>query len=226
MTTNNTIKRRRTRRARDLSQASDEQLLLHYRDKSDAASFEALVHRYERELYSYLRRYLGDAELAEDVFQTTFLQVHQKCDQFQDGRSFRPWLYTIATHQAIDALRKRHRHPTVSFDAQPTMGEEEEVDRGTYLQLLTNHAPGPVAQLEEKERREWVRRAVQELPLTLRSAVLLVYYQGLKYRDVAEILGIPEGTLKSRIHAALVKLNQAWRQKEHLEEGEQPCTTN
>jgi RNA polymerase sigma-70 factor (ECF subfamily) len=226
MTTTNTLKGRRISGACDLSQASDEQLLVRYRDKSDAASFEVLVHRYERELYSYLRRYLGDAELAEDVFQATFLQVHQKCNQFQDGRSFRPWLYTIATHQAIDALRKLHRRPTVSFDAQSTAGADEDVDRGTYLQLLTDHTPGPVAQLEEKERREWVRRAVQALPLALRSAVLLVYYQGLKYRDVAEILGIPEGTLKSRIHAALVKLNRAWRQKEIQEEGGQPCTTN
>jgi RNA polymerase sigma-70 factor (ECF subfamily) len=102
------------------SQSSDEQLLLRYRDQSDVASFEALVHRYERELYSYLRRYVGDAPLADDVFQTTFLQVHQKCRQFQYGRRFRPWLYTIAIHQAIDSLRKRQRHATVSFDAQPT----------------------------------------------------------------------------------------------------------
>jgi RNA polymerase sigma-70 factor (ECF subfamily) len=102
------------------------------------------------------------------VFQATFFQVHQKCRQFQDERAFRPWLYAIATHQAIDAMRKQMRHPTVSFDAQRAAGVEEEADRGTYLQLLTNHAPGPVAQLEEKERREWVRRAVQDLPPLLR----------------------------------------------------------
>jgi RNA polymerase sigma-70 factor (ECF subfamily) len=226
MSTNKTMKRGRSTRARHLAQATDEQLLARYRDRSDTASFELLVHRYERELYSYLRRYLGDAELAEDVFQATFFQVHQRCRQFQDERSFRPWLYAIATHQAIDAMRKRMRHPTVSFDAQRTAGVEEEADRGTYLQLLTNHAPGPVAQLEEKERRDWVRRAVQDLPPLLRGAVLLVYYQGLKYREVAEILGIPEGTLKSRIHAALARLNLAWRQKETREEGGHPCTTN
>jgi RNA polymerase sigma-70 factor (ECF subfamily) len=107
----------------------------------------------------------------------------------------------------------------VSLNAQRTAGVEEEADRGTYLQLLINHAPGPVALLEEKERREWVRQAVQALPHTLRSAVLLVYYQGLKYREVAEILGIPEGTLKSRIHSALARLNLAWREKEHWEQG-------
>ena len=219
MTNNNTIQRRPIKRARDLPHRSDELLLRRYRDNGDHAAFEELVHRYERELYSYLRRYLGDAQLAEDVFQATFLQVHQKCSQFQDGRSFRPWLYTIATHQAIDTLRKLRRHPTVSFDAQPTGADEEDVDRSTFLQLLTSHSPGPVAQLEEKERREWVRRAVQELPEHLRIAVLLVYYQGMKYREVAEILRIPVGTLKSRIHAALVKLNMAWQQQQIREEG-------
>src|SRR3989304_4903459 len=104
--TSNATKKGLAKRRRAGAQASDELLLRRYRDKGDRAAFEELVHRYERELYSYLRRYLGDADLAEDVFQTTFLQVHQKCSQFQDGRSFRPWLYTIATHQAIDALRK------------------------------------------------------------------------------------------------------------------------
>jgi RNA polymerase sigma-70 factor (ECF subfamily) len=157
---------------------------------------------------------LGDAELAEDVFQATFLQVHRKCGQFEEGRSFRPWLYSIATHMAIDAMRKERRHPVLSFDAQPVSGEEPEMDRDAFVQLLASQGPSPADLLEEEERRAWARQAVQDLPDQLRIAVLLVYYQGLKYREVAEILGIPEGTLKSRIHAALVKLNLAWRQKE------------
>ena len=196
---------------------SDEGLLLHYRDSHETAAFEQLVHRYERELYTYLRRYLGDAGMAEDVFQATFLQVHRKCDQFQEGRAFRPWLYSIATHLAIDALRKMRKRPTVSFDAQPSLSDEPEIDRNTFVQILANNRPGPIDLLEQQERRAWARKAVQELPLPLRSAVILVYYQGLKYREVAEILGIPEGTLKSRIHTALVKLNLAWRRK-HREE--------
>ncbi|MBI3469295.1 MAG: sigma-70 family RNA polymerase sigma factor, partial [Planctomycetes bacterium] len=117
--TSNTRTKGSSRRRRAGVPASDELLLRSYRDKGDRAAFEELVHRYERELYSYLRRYLGDADLAEDVFQATFFQVHQKCHLFEDRRSFRPWLYTIATHQAIDALRKLRRHRTVSLDAHP-----------------------------------------------------------------------------------------------------------
>ena len=92
---------------------SDEELLLAYRSKADRGAFEELVRRYEKELYGYLRHYLNDAEMAEDVFQQTFLQVHLKCDQFEEGRKVRPWLYTVATNQAIDCQRrnKRHRWP-------------------------------------------------------------------------------------------------------------------
>src|SRR6267142_4677247 len=91
------------------SSLSDEELLVGYREKGDANLFSELVHRYERELFSYLRRYLGDANMAEDAFQATFLQVHLKAHQFEEGRKVRPWLYTIATNQAIDAQRRNKR---------------------------------------------------------------------------------------------------------------------
>ena len=89
---------------------TDEQLLHNYRDSGDRELFARLVRRYERELYAYLRRYLGNAEMAEDVFQSTFLQVHLKCDKFDTSRRFKPWLYTVATNQAIDAQRRNKRH--------------------------------------------------------------------------------------------------------------------
>ncbi len=78
--------------------------------------FEELVRRYEKELYGYLRHYLGNAEMAEDVFQQTFLQVHLKCDQFEPGRKVRPWLYTVATNQAIDYQRRNRRHRMSSLN--------------------------------------------------------------------------------------------------------------
>ena len=95
---------------------SDERLLLEYRQTGRRELFADLVRRYERELFNYLRRYLGDTGMAEDAFQATFLQVHLKCDQFEEGRRFRPWLYTIATNQAIDAQRRNKRHRMVSLD--------------------------------------------------------------------------------------------------------------
>src|SRR6201987_4479359 len=98
-----------------LTVCSDEDLLTRFR-KGQTEAFGVLVRRYERELYGYLRRYLGDGALAEDVFQNTFLQLYVKSGQYEPGRPVRPWLYTIATHQAIDALRRNGRHQVLSLE--------------------------------------------------------------------------------------------------------------
>jgi len=193
------------------SQQSDEKLLLDYRLHKNRRAFEELVSRYERELYSYLRRYLSDATLAEDVFQATFLQLHLKADQFEEGRKVRPWLYTIATNQAIDAQRRNRRHKMVSLDRRGHSDSERD-DVGSLIELLTSKEPGATTNLEGEERRKWIQQAVEELPEALRQAVILVYYQGLKYREAADVLGIPVGTVKSRMHAAILKLNEAWNQ--------------
>jgi RNA polymerase sigma-70 factor (ECF subfamily) len=196
--------------AEDLSQLSDEQLMSQYREEGRAALFNELVHRYERELYRYLARYLGDPTSAEDVFQNTFLQVHLKRGLFENGRPFRPWLYAIATHQAVDALRKAGRHPTVSLD-QRVSGAGNESNAGNLVDLLDSDNTGPLAELQESERQEWVRRSIARLPDALRHTLILAYHQDLKYREIAEILKIPVGTVKSRLHAALEKLQQMAR---------------
>jgi RNA polymerase sigma-70 factor (ECF subfamily) len=192
----------------DRTGLSDEELLLAYRDHADRLAFPELVRRYERELYSYLRRYLGDASMAEDTFQSTFLQVHLKCDQFESGRKFRPWLYTIATNQAIDAQRRNKRHRSVSLDRNTRTDGSD--DLGSLMDLLQSKEPSPDFHAEAGQQRDWIRQAVEQLPGSLREAVNLVYYQGLKYREAADILEIPVGTVKSRLHAAILKLNEAW----------------
>jgi RNA polymerase sigma-70 factor (ECF subfamily) len=196
----------------DRVRISDEELLSAYREQADRSAFDELVRRYERELFSYLRRYLGDASMAEDAFQSTFLQVHLKCDQFEEGRKFRPWLYTIATNQAIDAQRRNKRHRSVSLDRNNRA--ESNDDLGSLMDLLVSKEPAPDSRAESTQQREWIRQALEQLPDTLREAVNLVYYQGLKYREAADILNIPVGTVKSRLHSAILKLNEAWMQSQ------------
>jgi len=190
-----------------LNACSDEELLDRFR-RHHPEAFGVLVRRYERELYGYLRRYLGDPCLAEDVFQNTFLQLYVKSGQYEPGRPVRPWLYTIARHQAIDALRRTGRHQALSLD-------ETRVDPGdgevaALLEVLETRGPGPLDAATAQERREQVRAGVDRLPDFLRQVLILAYYQGLKYREIADVLGIPVGTVKSRLHAALVKLQEAW----------------
>src|SRR5579884_3723841 len=126
--------------ANDLTACSDEDLMVRF-CRGQAEAFGLLVRRYERELYGYLRRYVGDGSLAEDVFQNTFLQLHLKSGQYEPGRPVRPWLYTIATHQAIDTLRRNGRHQAVSLEQR--QDETTETDLHGLLDALESRGPGP-----------------------------------------------------------------------------------
>ncbi|AWM42479.1 RNA polymerase subunit sigma-70 [Gemmata obscuriglobus] len=186
---------------------SDEQLLARLR-AGERDCFGVLVRRYERELFGYLRRYLGDDDLADDVFQNTFVQVYTKLGQYEPDRPVRPWLYAIATNQAIDALRRRNRRADQRADVVTTADEDGQPR--PLFELLPAAGDEPPAAADRAEQRELVRAAVDRLPELLRQVVLLAYFQGLKYRDVADALGIPVGTVKSRLHAALAKLTEGW----------------
>ena len=194
--------------AHELQGVSDEQLLLHYCASEDSALFTELVSRYQRELYNYLKRFLGDGTMAEDVFQTTFLQVHVKREMFELGRKFRPWLYTIATNQAIDAQRRNRRHRRLSLDQAHRASSE---DLGTLMEMVATGGSTPYEAAESGERAKWVREAVGKLPEPLQNAVRLVYFRGMKYRDAANEMSVPVGTVKSRVHSAIQRLGQAWR---------------
>ena len=191
--------------------AADETLLLTYRATGDRSLFAELVHRYERELFNYLRRYLASAEMAEDVFQATFLLVHLKCQQFEQGRKFRPWLYAVATNAAIDAQRRNKRHRAISLDRVGAGGAADD-ETAKLIDLLVSEDPEPLAQVSRLENGQWVQRALDQLSDQMRSVVHLVYYQGMKYREAAEVLEIPVGTVKSRLHAAIQKLNEHWNE--------------
>ena len=186
---------------------SDEELLLDYRDRGSRLAFEELVHRYEKELFGYLRNYLGDAEMADDVFQQTFLQIYLKLhDQFEPERKLRPWLYTVATNQAIDYQRRFGRHRMASLDRR--VGSDEESESGSFMDVFDNHLRGPVEETQQNEQAETIRRAVSSLPEQIRQVVVLIYFQGLKYREAAQVLGIPVGTVKSRLHGAIQTLSE------------------
>jgi len=191
---------------------ADEDLFALYRHSGDRRAFEELIRRYERELYNYLRQYLGDPQMAEDAFQSTFLQVHLKCNQFEEGRKFRPWLYAVATNQAIDSLRRSRRHRAVSLDRAIEETNPDEVAANLANLLLNSQEQLPAEQLESAEQRDLVRRAIDELPEPLRKVLLLVYFQGLKYREAAEALSLPVGTVKSRLHAAVRRLERSLRE--------------
>lgn len=191
-----------------LEELADEALILQYRESGERAIYEVLISRYEREIFSYLRRYMGNAEMAEDAFQGTFLQVHLKCHQFDAKRRFRPWLYAIATNQAIDTQRRNKRHRMVSLDR--VAGSDDDQRSGSWSDKLVGSMPDPLLVASQQENGKWVHDSVASLGEPMQQVIHLVYYQGLKYREAAEALGIPVGTVKSRLHAAVQRLGVLW----------------
>ena len=117
----------------------DEQLLADYRH-GDRNSFAQLMQRYQRELYHFLVRFLGDRAAAEDVFQETFLQVHQSAEQFDLSRRFRPWLFTVADNKARDLIRSQARRPTNPLQASISPGDDES---GEFIDLMQSTAAMP-----------------------------------------------------------------------------------
>jgi len=146
--------------------------------------------------------------MAEDAFQATFLQLHLKADQFEVGRKLRPWLYMIATNQAIDLQRRNKRHQMASLNH---CGSADRDDSARLVDVLLSREPNPVDMADEEESRRWVRDAIQNLPDYMKLPLNLVYFQGLKYKEAAEVLSIPVGTVKSRLHGAILKLGEAWK---------------
>lgn len=185
---------------------SDEALLARYRDERCPKDFAELHRRYAEKLGRYLSRYIGDPVLAEDVLQDTFLQVHAKCGLYHDGWPARAWLYSVAIHQAIDAGRRSRRFTAIRLD--PGHGDDRSVERGSLVELLAGAGPGPLEELQEQERQCWVRDSVQRLPGGLRQVLVLAYDQDLTYAEIAELLDIPVGTVKSRLHNAIARLRE------------------
>ena len=207
MSSSTLIKNERCIVEKNSRQMTDEQLLLSYRSAGDQSHFTELERRYRQPLLCFLRRQIGSASVAEDVLQATLMQLHVKCGQFEEGRMVRPWLYRIAMNQAIDNKRRNRRHEIVSLNqsTRSTDGQSYEL-----VEMIRGDNPLPVETLQVEEQHKSVRQAVASLPQSLQTIVSLVFFQGLKYREAAEELSIPVGTLKSRMHSALLQLRSEW----------------
>jgi len=193
---------------------TDEQLLAdHLLGK--AGSFDQLVQRHVGELFGFLCRFVNNAALADDLVQETLVQVHTAASSFDAGRSFKPWLYTIAANKARDYLRTRGRRTAYSLD------RGLDGDGPTAAGSLEANQPSQEEAIESGETREAVRRVVAEMPEHLRLILTLGYFQQLPYAEIAEILEIPVGTVKSRLHAAVANFAAAWKKQQAGEEAAQ-----
>ena len=184
-------------------QASDEQVMWRVQHESDSGAFAELVRRWQSPVQRLCARMTGDVHRAEDLSQETFSRVFSHRHDFASTGRFSTWLWRIALNLCHDELRRRQRRGEVALS--PDDGEATRaVDSGPSE--ARSSAKGPDEVLESMERAELVRSAVMGLPEHYRTVVILRHYEGLRFAEIAEVLGIPEGTAKSRMAEGLTLL--------------------
>jgi len=176
---------------------SDEQAMWRVQSADDPAAFARLVERWEAPVQRLCARMTGDLHRAEDLAQEAFARVFARRRDFASGGRFSTWLWRIAINLCHDENRRRMRHPECPLDlsADDAPPDVPAPDLSTPSQVV-----------ERLEQAEIIRRALLRLPESQRSVVLLRHYEGLKFAEIAEVLGIPEGTVKSRMFDALERL--------------------
>lgn len=181
------------------SESEDAQLIERAR-AGDPAAFEEIFLRHRNQIYSLSYRMTGNAADAEDLCQDVFVVAMRKIGSFQGRSSFSTWLYRVAVNRSKDFLRKRKRTPEVLHDCE--MGELGPSEEETYKEREI----GPEGSALQAEAQKLVMEALAQLPESLRAPLVLHELQGFEYSEVASLLRIPVGTVKSRIFRARLKM--------------------
>ncbi|HEY3397997.1 MAG TPA: sigma-70 family RNA polymerase sigma factor [Armatimonadota bacterium] len=195
---------------------SETDLLVAQARVGEAFAFERLVEKYHGRVYNYITRMVHDSTDAQDVAQETFVRAYQGLPRFRGASSFQTWLYRIASNLAIDAARGRSRRAllTVSMD-DPIEQDDNELERD----LPDEGENNPPEALEREELRSQVWEALGELSLKLRPVIVLSDLEGLSYQEIAQVLGCPVGTVKSRLFNARSQMRDKLNARLHSDWG-------
>lgn len=180
---------------------SDEQAMWRVQTHDDAHAFAQLVQRWEKPIQRLCTRMLGDTQKGEDLTQDTFARIFARRKEYEIKGKFSTFLWRVALNLCYDELRRVRRRPETPLN-------EESEEENWAPSSFESPTPGPDAQLVAQEQRHLVRKAVLGLPDSYRTVVILRHYENLKFREIAEVLGIPEGTVKSRMAEALTQLHR------------------
>ena len=182
----------------DWNRLTDQEVVLLARGGREAA-YRELVRRYERPVFALLYRMVRDRELAEDLAQETFVKALNAIDSYRPEFKFSSWIFKIANNAAIDHLRRRELD-TLSLDGSPH-AETPEAMQATALQIGARQE-SPLDAVEAKELGGSIEAAIGRLRPEYRSCILLRHVEGRAYEEIAEILDLPLGTVKTYIHRA------------------------
>lgn len=200
----------RGKRTVDPASLPDHELMARLKTASPqemVTGFEILVRRYKNAIVSFTYRYLGDYRAAEDLAQEAFLRVFRKIQDYDSTAKFSTWLYTIAGNLAKDELKRRARHPAKSLDWKSGEG----ADTTRNVPTLADASQPPEQEMERDEMRAKVNQALAKLDGDDREVILLKDVQGLPYDEIARVLDLPLGTVKSRIARAREAFKDVWK---------------
>ncbi len=205
-----------------LRETSEENLFCAYLEQGDRDAFTVLIGRIQYSMTSYLRKLLGNEADADDVWQNVCMRLSFRNAQFDRTRSFRSWLYAVVNNAARDSRRRQRKHTRISLDGENFSSDASH--RGSsLLNLVEDHSPDVSESFERSEDILFLQERMARLPERERQAIHLIYTEGLKYTEAALMLGIPQGTVKSRVYAALEALHSDFtrrnRQSEHHPNG-------
>ena len=184
---------------------TDEGLMLRYQ-KGDVRAFELLLSRHRKPVFNFVLRYVGDPAHAEDLMQETFLRVIKGADAYQRQAKFTTWLYTIARNLCVDASRRGKHRRAQSLDA--PMNRDEGADSQTLLDVIADRQPAIDRKVIGKELHGRMQTAIQNLSEDQREVFLMREFLDMPFKDIADVVGCPENTVKSRMRYALEKLRE------------------
>jgi RNA polymerase sigma-70 factor (ECF subfamily) len=174
----------------------DEKQLIERCKLGDTAAFNDLILRYEKQVYNLAYRLTGSYDDANDVASDTFVRIFNSIGRFRGDSAFSTWLYRIVTNEYLDARKRRSAHPNLSLE------EYMELEEGSMERQVEDPSPGPHVSVEAGERHQMLMKAIERLPDFQRIIIVLYHIQELPYEEIAEILKMPLGTVKSRLNRA------------------------
>jgi RNA polymerase sigma-70 factor (ECF subfamily) len=183
----------------------DIRLMLRVRDADDAQAFAELVERYQHRLVAVLHHLLGGGPDAEDLAQEVFLRVYRTRQRYHPTAKFSTWLFTIANHLALNALRGRQRRPVVPLPTQ----ESGPLGPRPAEQLVHARTEAPGHHLQQQELADLIRQALDGLNERQRMAVVLNKFEDMGYAEIAEVMGLTTKAVKSLLSRARGRLREA-----------------
>ncbi|MDD3807604.1 MAG: sigma-70 family RNA polymerase sigma factor [Candidatus Marinimicrobia bacterium] len=183
---------------RDKAKYTDEELIVLFQKGEERAYLE-LVHRYKDRLTNFVFRFVGSREMAEDIVQDTFLKLYTSSHMYKEIARFSTWIYTIAGNLAKTELRKRKRRKIYSIHDMGIDEKEFEIPSDTY---------NPERETRTAYQEKEIQTAISRLPEQFKTAIILRDIQELSYEEISKIVGVPVGTVKSRINRGRQKLQE------------------